>query len=278
MLLITSDSQLRQFIPHVLATVEGEPSLLEKLTPFLEQAEGWLAENFTSHDILQTIAIEEGTSLKERCTRIVITEAFRSAIPSLDVILTPNGFGIVNNTNVVPASRDRVERLILSLESTRDELLTSLLRELPAIEGWLATKQAAFFSSTLFPNIDVCSQIGIHEHLWQEYQSLVPQLQNIERVLAETYFSEAQMQVFRQVVMSWPTTTPPIVRSVITTIQQLILMLLTKHQLHIQQYYDVVNIIRQHPDDFPAWHSSPVADLYTPKVFENKKSSSAYWF
>ena len=27
-----------------------------------------------------------------------------------------------------------------------------------------------------------------------------------------------------------------------------------------------------------AWHSSPVAALYTTKVFENKKKSGGYWF
>jgi hypothetical protein len=55
-------------------------------------------------------------------------------------------------------------------------------------------------------------------------------------------------------------------------------MVQTKHQLHVQQYYDVVNIIREHPDEFPDWHSSPVAELYTPPVFENKKKSGGYWF
>ena len=51
-----------------------------------------------------------------------------------------------------------------------------------------------------------------------------------------------------------------------------------KRQLHVQQYYDVVNIIREHPDEFPAWHSSTVAELYTPPVFENKKSPAAIGF
>ena len=278
MKLINTDDQVRQNIPNVLVTVEGEATLLEKLTPFIEQAETWLATNFTSSELLQAIAAEEGTPLKELCTRIVITEAFRAAIPSLDVILTPNGFGIVNNATVVPASRDRVERLILALESARDELLISLLRLLPAHQEWLVTEQAAYFSSTMFPNISMCREIGIRDHLWQEYQALEPQLQSIESVLAETYFSEAQMLVFRQMVMAWPANTLPVVRSVITTIRQLILLLLTKHNLHVQQYYDVVNIIRQHPEEFPEWHSSPTAELYTPKVFENKKKSSAYWF
>ena len=251
---------------------------MEKLNPFIEQAEGWLAENFTSTELLQTIAAEEGSSLKSLCTRIVITEAFRMAVPSLDVILTPNGFGIVNNTNVVPASRDRIERLLLSLENSRDELLISLLRMLYVHEGWQGTKQEEYFSSTLFPNPSVCHEIGIREHLWQEYQTLVPQLQNIERVLAETYFSEEQMKVFRQLSMRWDPAASPLVRSVIITIRHLVLMVQTKHQLHVQQYYDVVNIIREHPDEFPAWHSSTVAELYTPPVFENKKKSGGYWF
>ena len=240
MQLISSDEQVRQNIPNVLVTVEGEPSLLEKLTPFIEQAEGWLAENFTSAELLQTIAAEEGSPLKSLCSRIVITEAFRTAVPSLDVILTPNGFGIVNNTNVVPASRDRIERLLLSLENSRDELLISLLRMLYVHEGWQGTKQEEYFSSTLFPNPSVCHEIGIREHLWQEYQTLVPQLQNIERVLAETYFSEEQMKVFRQLSMRWDPAASPLVRSVIITIRHLVLMVQTKHQLHVQQYYDVV--------------------------------------
>ena len=29
-----------------------------------------------------------------------------------------------------------------------------------------------------------------------------------------------------------------------------------KLKMMYQQYYDVVNIIRQHPDEFPEWHSS----------------------
>ncbi|WP_353884864.1 DUF6712 family protein [uncultured Prevotella sp.] len=49
-------------------------------------------------------------------------------------------------------------------------------------------------------------------------------------------------------------------------------------QVHPQCYYDLVIIIREHKDVFHAWHSSPVAELYTPKIFENTKKSSAYWF
>ncbi|MCC8037191.1 MAG: hypothetical protein LIP02_03525 [Bacteroidales bacterium] len=41
---------------------------------------------------------------------------------------------------------------------------------------------------------------------------------------------------------------------------------------------DVVNFIRHRPDDFPEWHSSPTARLFSPPKFENKKKSGGFWF
>ena len=56
-----------------------------------------------------------------------------TAIPSLDLVLTPNGFGIVNTTTIVPASKERIERLQLSIESLRDTVIEQLLHRLAPI-------------------------------------------------------------------------------------------------------------------------------------------------
>ena len=40
----------------------------------------------------------------------------------------------------------------------------------------------------------------------------------------------------------------------------------------------IVNCIRSHPTEFPQWHASPIADLYKPAIFENKKNDKGYWF
>ena len=42
--------------------------------------------------------------------------------------------------------------------------------------------------------------------------------------------------------------------------------------------FDIVNTIRDNPEEFPEWHSSATAELYAPAVFENKKESLGYWF
>ena len=63
MKIITSDDQLRLLIPNVLTTVEGEPSLYEKLYPFLESAEQWAIDNFLPESIFDEITDAKTRSL-----------------------------------------------------------------------------------------------------------------------------------------------------------------------------------------------------------------------
>ena len=288
MQIITSDAQLRRLIPHVLATVEGESTLFEKLTPFLETSEEWLKQYFIPDELFEQI-VESATetavvahstlsTLHSQLEKIVVTQSFHNAIPSLDLVLTPNGFGIVSNTNVVPASKERIERLQASLEAERDRNLEQLLLRLPTIEGWEVSQQGKYFASTMFPFLGLCRRLAIREHVWDEYQHLHDRLIKIENVLAETYFSQEQMQVFRNKVMDQMRTCHPLEEQVIRSLQSLEMMLVSDMQVHNQSFYDLVNIIREHSDIFLAWHSSDTAQLYTPTIFKNKKKTSAYWF
>ncbi len=280
MKLITTDDQLRLLIPNVLATVEGEPTLIEKLYPYLESAEQWAIDTFVPEAIFDEIAADSfGPNERFRypLEKLVACHAYMTAIPSLDLVLTPNGFGIVSNQNVVPASRERVDALITSLESQRDAAIEALILRLSARPEWRQSQQGKYFSSTMFPFLSLCHRLAIREHLWENYQKLHDRLIKIESVLADTYFSHEQITVFRNHVITQLRTAKPLEEQVIRTLQSLEMMLLSDMQVHPQSFYDLVNIIREHEEIFPAWHSSPVAALYTPKVFENKKKSGGYW-
>ena len=281
MKLITTDDQLRLLIPNVLATVEGEPTLIEKLYPYLETAEQWAIDTFVPEAIFDEIAAADSFGPNERfrypLEKLVACHAYMTAIPSLDLVLTPNGFGIVSNQNVVPASRERVDALITSLESQRDAAIEALILRLSARPEWRQSQQGKYFSSTMFPFLSLCHRLAIREHLWENYQKLHDRLIKIESVLADTYFSHEQITVFRNHVITQLRTAKPLEEQVIRTLQSLEMMLLSDMQVHPQSFYDLVNIIREHEEIFPAWHSSPVAALYTPKVFENKKKSGGYW-
>ena len=282
MKLITTDEQLRMLIPHVFATAEGEPTLFEILSPFIETAEQWAIDTFVPDAIFDEIAEDDGFGPNERLRfpleKLVACQAYMTAIPSLDLVLTPNGFGIVSNQNIVPASRERVDALMNSLESQRDSAIEALILRLSSRTDWQQSAQGKYFGATMFPLLNLCRRLAIREHIWDFYQQLHERLIKIENVLADTYFSQEQMQVFRSQVIVQYSTSKPIEERVIRSLQAYELQLLTDIQVHPQCYYDLVTIIRERPDDFPAWHTSSVADLYTPKIFQNKKKSSAYWF
>ncbi len=282
MKLITTDEQLRLLIPNVLTTVEGEPTLIEKLYPYLETAEQWAIDTFVPEEIFNEIAETNSSGPNERfrypLEKLVACQAYMTAIPSLDLVLTPNGFGIVSNQNVVPASRERVDALITSLESQRDAAIEAFILRLSSRTDWRESVQGKYFGATMFPFLNLCRRLAIREHIWDSYQQLHERLIKIENVLSDTYFSQEQMQVFRIQVITQGRTATPLEDQVIRSLQSYELQLLTDIQVHPQCYYDLVNIIREHEEVFPAWHSSTVAELYKPKIFENKKKSSAYWF
>ena len=73
--------------------------------------------------------------VKMLASQIVVSDAVRCAVPSLDIVLTPNGFGIDSNTNVAPTSKERIERLMASLLDMRDKTVEQLLNQLPQMQS-----------------------------------------------------------------------------------------------------------------------------------------------
>ena len=226
MKLITTDEQLRLLIPNALATAEGEPTLIEKLYPYLETAEQWAIDTFVPEAIFDEIAADDGFGPSERfrypLEKLVACQAYMTAIPSLDLVLTPNGFGIVSNQNIVPASRERVDALMNSLESQRDSAIEALILRLSSRTDWQQSTQGKYFGSTMFPLLNLCRRLAIREHIWDSYQQLHDRLIKIENVLADTYFSQEQMQVFRSQVIVQYSTSKPIEEQVIRSLHPMI--------------------------------------------------------
>ena len=67
-------------------------------------------------------------------------------------------------------------------------------------------------------------------------------------------------------------------RSVVNAVRSQIADVLRDKPINHRLMTDCVNTIRRYPDSFPEWHRSATAELYTPKVFKNKKKSGGYWW
>ena len=123
----------------------------------------------------------------------------------------------------------------------------------------------------LFPFLNLCRRLAIREHLWNSYQQLHERLIKIENVLADTYFSQEQMQVFRAHVITQGRTAIQFEEQVIRSLQSYELQLLTDIQVHPQCYYDLVNIIREHEDVFLPGIVQRLQSYTNPKYSRIKK-------
>ncbi len=285
MRLITTNEQLNALLPNIAVTVQGEIPLYDKMAPFLSMAEKWVCDVFTSEPVLDTVcSLAEDNSLRAATTQIVVYEAFRRALPHLDVILTPNGFGIVNNQNIVPASKERINRLLDTLLENRDAAISQVLSLVPAETAWLTTEQGKFFAATMFPNLEVTLRFPkSSESRWKQYLAIREKAIAIEEFFAAQYLSVELMDVLRSEVQSGQYRSM-LHQKVCRILQAVEIRCLNSTDptawMHFEHnaLFDLVNTIRDNPEEFPEWHSSATAELYAPPIFENKKESKGFWF
>ena len=278
MKIITTDEQLRAFVPNVFVSVAGEPTFFQKLEPFLLSAETWAEQRITGPAALDEMAQMQPERIElHLLSVIIVSEAFRQAVPSLDLVLTANGFGIVSNTNVVPASQERITRLVDSLESTRDDAISSVLPYLDKLDGWANTEQQTWFKATLFPMPSMIVKLGYTTKIWQSYLSVLDQFSVVETEIAEQWLSPEYMQLLRSYGLN-ESAAPAPDRRILDGVRRAVLSAVKNSRLPVPLLDSLVNYIIGHPEEYQVWHDSDTAKLFNPPVFVNKKESHGYFW
>ena len=276
--LITTDAQLRSHLPNIIASVKGETPFIERLALFLDLAEDWVRTTFTSETTFNTICgYTDSNPLKVLTAQLVVADALRRAIPSLDIVLSPNGFAVVNTSNLAPASKPRVDRLIGSMLSHRDDCIAALLPGLVRASKWLTSSQADFFGATLFPDLRIVDAVGgATGSKWDRYLELRPQVIDLEASLAEEWLSPELMSALRSETLrgDLPLKRHEIVRQV----KAQVVGYLRSGSFNSRRLADIVNYIRQNAESFEEWHKSETAKLFAPPVFRNERKASGYFF
>ena len=278
MKLITTDEQLRSHLPNIIASVKGEVPFIERLALFLDLAEDWVKTTFTSESTFNTICgYTDSNNIKILCSRLVVADALRRAIPSLDIVLTPNGFAVVNTSNIAPASKPRVDRLVGSMLAHRDDCIAALLPELVGASKWLASSQAQFFGATLFPDLAIVVALGsVQGSRWEKYLELRSQVIDLEASLAEEWFSPELMSALRSENLRGDLTGKR--SEIVRQVKAQVVGYLRSGSFNSRRLADIVNYIRLNPESFSEWHKSETAKLFAPPVFRNEKKASGYFF
>ncbi len=278
MKLIITDEQLRSHIPNIIASVKGEVPFIERLALFLDLAEDWVKTTFTSESTFNTICgYIDSNNIKILCSRLVVADALRRAIPSLDIVLTPNGFGVVNTSNLAPASKPRVDRLVGSMLAHRDDCIAALLPEIVGASKWLTSDRADFFGATLFPDLGIVDSLGsVQGSRWGKYLELRSQVIDLEASLAEEWFSPELMSALRSENLRGDLTGKR--SEIVKQVKAQVVGYLRSGSFNSRRLADIVNYIRLNPESFSEWHKSETAKLFAPPVFRNEKKASGYFF
>ena len=97
------------------------------------------------------IDISGNARLIDTLKQLVCLEAMADTVAERDLILTANGFGIVSNSNLAPASRERTEAFKASLDRSASARMDDAIEMLRAMEGWSETRPAhVLVSSAVF--------------------------------------------------------------------------------------------------------------------------------
>lgn len=196
--LINNDTDLRRYIPNQVVAVKGEASLFDKIAYWLDTAEQWIFATFCPESVIDAILADKSYSaLHASLAAIAAHRALADAIPSLDLVQTVNGFAVVSNQNLAPASRDRVDRLIAAHRSQCDTAISALIPLLATVPQWRDTLQCGFFRSTLFPTPAHIRPIASGATTWERYEELHPAIVAAEDRLAAEYISHNLMQRLR---------------------------------------------------------------------------------
>lgn len=281
--LINSNETLLKYIPNTLKAVAGEQSLYDKIQYHLQQSEAWLTNTFVSADTMSRIkTYSDATPLLHHCRMTLAADAMLHAVPQLDLILTPNGFGIVSTSNIAPASKERIERLLASLEKLRDDALAIILAMLPDAHHWTSSSQYDYFAATMFPTLDIVSQLGYSDHIWQRYQGIHTQLLTIEQRLASDFFSPELMTALRtaNILSKWDNTLDSTqYKRIYQRIAAIEFSILRIGEYPMPSIIDTVNIIRTANGNlFAEWKNSDTAKLFENHGYKNKKQSAGYFF
>lgn len=139
-MLINKIDELAAIIP----TVTGDD--FQIYAQAIKESERWLNTSLLGK-LFDSIDTDE--LLREKCKEVVAYRAYRGAIAKLDLINTGNGFAVVNDSKLAPASRDRVKALIesitLSLSNAEGDLCEYL-------EDQYADQWASAPGSTIIPD------------------------------------------------------------------------------------------------------------------------------
>ena len=254
-----------------LSATSATAHVFDMLQPHLEVTEQNLkSELFGSFDYTSVVGLES------IAIRMVCLRTYYEQIPHLDLVLTPTGFGVVSNENVVPASADRVKELRKQVKAAYDDAYDDAILAMLGTD-WVKSVSGRIHTNSLYNTAHdlrsyACCPYAHRSDLLERLVQIAEAEEYIRRTISSEFF-EALLEGVRSKKLS-------------ITYSMLVheLKLAVAGWLHgntnvlRMKLANIVNEMEKHVDDYPEYKNS---EAYIVKHFEryqNGKDDTTYFF
>ncbi|WP_303329521.1 DUF6712 family protein [Muribaculum intestinale] len=259
------------------------PSARQPDESVIEQMESWImqarhhARKMLGYTFFSDVVAAEKESyavLVPLLKRYICLKAYSLAIPSLDLVLTPTGFGVVSNQNLAPASADRVRVLRESVQNDADKALEDLLDALRDFEEWTESTQSVQYFQSLFWRSEDLRYFGRPDATRRDYIAMRPEIMGAESELIKLI---GQAQFCRLI--------NGIKQNSLTAIQDAVLLRCRLFVVAVANQTGVENerkrllsAIEENLDSFPLYAMSSNYEANHYPRYQNKKDDTCYFF
>lgn len=262
-----NDRIIKECIPNILLEVEGETPLADKLAPWIRSAKDWIESECLGPDDY----LNEGDNY--RALRIIVWKAFADAVPSLDIVVTPTGFGVVNTDTIAPASKERIERLVQALRNKADAELEILLGFCHRYPEWRESERGKYFCATFLSGFRDWRRMA-----FDSYDAMRCQALHVESIMEEQCFGHNLMTRLRDEFNSKkPFTTHPLADSVRAAVLDVVYRIgkpLIPTIWH--KCRPIIEMLKRYPEYYDVWENE-MGDRFHPDRFKNDIKGSFFF-
>lgn len=209
--------------------------------------------------------------------RFICLDAFYNAMPGLDLVLTATGFGIVNNQNLSPASRERVETLRKSIRQCADDAMDAIISGLIGNEKWAASAYGKLLVNSLYYSAgqlrDYAGQPEAHR---SDLVSLRPVIAEAEEVIyrhiSAAMFSHLTAQIRANTLAEYETLLVWILRKALG------FFINKQGAAFKRELANAVNLLEGNIEHFPIYRESEAYQVKHFEHYKNEKDDSCYFF
>ena len=208
-MIVSSFEQAKTHLPSVNTALLNS----ERLNDFFQRAQEWLTEHIIGDAIEQNLEAAPAQNepdiharLRLMARRLISELGLRMAVPEMDLQLSEAGFVVQNNQQFSPASQQRVDRLIATLDERMTWDCDAMVRYLvenssprTTYTGWRGTEQYAYLTQAFTPSLEAAVRAGLkplpgqNPIRWTEFIDMMPDIAQAIRNVAAPYVSEAEI-------------------------------------------------------------------------------------